>query len=197
MVIIIKKYDTTFVTMGASNHALSTREVHDYYSTDALAITLLDKYDLLDKDVPYWETACGVGSLSNELIRLGYDVISSDKYDHGYGDIGVDFFKCKKVFQGNTITNPPFKHMNDWIVHSLKITSNKAYIFGRIQTVESIGRWNRIFKHNPPSYICPFVKRIQCYKNNDLTEKGSPLCYAWFIWDNNSSDNETKVKWLI
>lgn len=193
-----KKYDTTFVTMGASNHAKSDRGIHDYYSTDASAITLLDKYDLLDKDVPYWETAVGGGRLSNELKRLGYNVVKeTDLYNHGYGDTGVDFFKCNEVFQGNTITNPPFKYMNDWIVHTLKVTGNKAYIFGRIQTVESIGRWDRVFKNYKPSYICPFVKRIQCYKNDDLTEKGSPLCYAWFIWDMDNLDGDTKVKWLI
>ena len=193
-----KKHDTTFVTLGASNHAKSNRELHDFYSTDALAITLLHKHDLLDKNVPYWETAVGGGRLSSELKRLGYNVIrETDLYDHGYGDTGVDFFEETEVFQGNTITNPPFNRMNDWMEHSLKVTGNKAYIFGRIQTVESIGRWNRIFKYHKPLWICPFVKRIQCYKNDDLSEKGSPLCYAWFIWDVNNVDCETRVKWLI
>lgn len=193
----MKKFDTTFVTIGATNHnKVTKRDEHDYYSTDEIAITLLDKHGLLDKNVLYWETACGGGRLSEELIRLGYDVISSDKYNHGYGHIGVDFFKCNGIFNGNTITNPPFKEMNEWIVHTLEITSNKAYIFGRIQTIESIGRWEMIFKKNPPSLICPFVKRVQCYKNNEPTMK-SPMCYAWFIWDMKDSDNETKVKWLI
>lgn len=193
-----KKYDTTFVTLGASNHAKSDRGEHDYYSTDASAITLLDKHGLLDKDMPYWESAVGGGRLSKELKRLGYNVVrETDLYNHGYGDTGVDFFKCTEVFQGNTITNPPFNQMNDWIVHSLRVTGNKAYIFGRIQTVESIGRWERIFKDNKPSWICPFVRRIQCYKNDDLSVKGSPLCYAWFIWDNKDYSGETKVKWLI
>ena len=193
-----KKHDTTFVTLGASNHAKRSREEHDYYSTDAKAITLLDKHNLLDKDVPYWETACGGGRLSQELKRLGYNVTKeTDLYNYGYGTTGVDFFKQTEVFQGNTITNPPFKYVNDWIVHSLEVTSNKTYIFCRIQTVESIGRYERIFRYNPPSYICPFVKRIQCYKNDDLTEKGSPLCYAWFIWDNKDDSGETRVKWLI
>ena len=47
--------------LGASNHTDYERAKNDYYSTDPLAITLLDKYGLLDKDVPYWETACGGG----------------------------------------------------------------------------------------------------------------------------------------
>ena len=89
----------------------------------------------------------GGGRLSKELIRLGYDVVSSDLYDRGYGDVGVDFFKCNEVFQGNTITNPPYSFINDWIKHSLKITSNKVYIFCRIQTIETLKRY-KIFKRS-------------------------------------------------
>lgn len=189
--------DTAFITIGSNRNAKSERSLHDYYSTNPLAITLLDKYNLLDKNTLYWETACGSGALSKELIKLGYNVVSSDKYNHGYGETGVDFFNCRKTFPGNTITNPPFNQMNEWLQHTLQITENKAYIFGRIQLVESKKRWEAVFKDNPPAFICPFVKRIQCYKNDDLSEKRSPLCYAWFIWDNKSNSKETKVKWLI
>ena len=121
---------TVFSNIGASNHTSKNREVNDYYATDPSAITLLHKHKLLDKDVPYYETACGGGELANELIRLGYTVEkATDKYDRGYGDSGIDFFKVRDVFQGNTITNPPYSYINDWIVHSLKVTSNKVYIF--------------------------------------------------------------------
>ena len=148
---------------------------------------------------PTGKLLVGGGRLSKELLKLGYDVsYSSDLFDRGYGDVGVDFFKCNKVFQGNTITNPPYKHINDWIVHSLDITSNKVYIFGRIQTIETQSRYKRIFRDNPPVYICPFVKRVKCYRNNDsFNDKSSAVCYAWFIWDNKDDSGETKVKWLI
>ena len=188
---------SVFSCIGATSHSAYERESNDYYSTDPLAIRMLHKYNLLDKDVPYWETACGNGVLSEELKRLGYDVISSDLFDRGYGYTGVDFFEQKKVFQGNTITNPPYKYINNWILHSLKITSNKVYIFCRIQTIESSARYNKIFKNNPPTLICPFVKRIQCYRNNNTSLTSSAVCYAWFIWDNKDDSKETKVKWLI
>lgn len=79
----------------------------------------------------------------------------------------------------------------------MKITANKCYIFGRIQTIETVKRYNRIFKDNPPVYICPFVKRVKCYPNGDMTDKSSAVCYAWFIWDNKIDNKETMVKWLI
>ncbi len=139
----------------------------------------------------------GGGNLSLELKRLGYNVTrETDLFDRGYGTTGVDFFKETELFQGNTITNPPYSFINDWIKHSLKITSNKVYIFCRIQTIESLKRYE-IFKENPPLFICPFVKRIQCYRNNDNTLKSSAVCYSWFIWDNSINNIDTKVIWLI
>lgn len=195
---MVRNNQSVFSNIGASSHSKTVRELNDYYATDPSAITLLHKHNLLDKDVPYWETACGGGHLCEELKRLGYNVVKeTDLYDRGYGDSGVDFLKETKVFQGNTITNPPYSFINDWIVKSLEITSNKVYIFGRIQTIETINRYKRIFKDNPPLYVCPFVKRVKCYPNGDTYSKGSAVCYAWFIWDNNDNSGETRVKWLI
>ena len=139
----------------------------------------------------------GGGRLAKELIRLGYNVTkATDLYDRGYGDSGVDFFKCNEVFDGNTITNPPYKHINEWIKHSLNVTKGKVYIFGRIQTIETINRY-KIFKDNPPLWICPFVKRVKCYPNDEPMRYSSAVCYAWFIWDNMIDNKDTMVKWLI
>ena len=52
---------SVFSCIGASNHSDYEREANDYYSTDASAITLLHKYNLLDKHLPYWESAVGGG----------------------------------------------------------------------------------------------------------------------------------------
>lgn len=189
---------SVFSNIGASSHSRYEREENDYYSTDPIAITILHKHGLLDKDIPYFDFCCGSGNLGIELKRLGYDVAyESDLFDRGYGEVGIDFFTINDKVEGNTIANPPYKFINDWITHSLKITSNKIYIFCRIQTIETMSRYNKIFKHNPPILICPFVKRVQCYRNDDRNIKGSAVCYSWFIWDNNDDSNETKVMWLV
>lgn len=139
----------------------------------------------------------GGGRLAKELKRLGYTVtLETDLFDRGYGTTGIDFFKCNETFEGNLITNPPYSFINDWIQHSLDLASNKVYIFCRIQTIETIKRY-KIFKDNPPIYICPFVKRINCYRNDDFGLKNSAVCYSWFIWDNTVENEDTKVKWLI
>lgn len=133
------------------------------------------------------------------MKRLGYNVTKeTDLYDRGYGgDSGVDFLQCNEVFQGNIITNPPYSLINDWIVKSINLASNKSYIFCRIQTIESINRYEKIFRDDPPVLICPFVKRVQCWRNNNKSLKGSAVCYSWFIWDNKDNSHETKVRWLV
>lgn len=186
----------TLTTIGASNLSKLKRSENDFYSTDPIAITLLQKHGLLSNE-KYWECACGNGNLSKKLEEYGYEVYSSDLFDRGYGDSGIDFLKCNKRFNGNIITNPPFNLMNDFLVKGLELAENKLYIFGKIQTLETIGRWKRVFSKNKPSYVCPFVKRINCYPNNKPLKNSSAVSYAWFIWDNKIDNNDTKVVWLI
>ena len=184
--------------LGSSAHTDQIRSKNDFYVTDPSAIVLLDKQGLLDKNDSYWECACGNGSLSSKLIELGYNVSrSSDLYDYGYGESGVDFLKQLKKFKGSIITNPPFNSINEFMLHGLELASNKVYIFGRIQTIESYVRYDKIFRDNPPLWVCPFVRRIPCYPNSETPSHKSAICYAWFIWDNKDHTNETKLKWLI
>ena len=192
-----KNLKGAYSTLGASNHTDRERADSDFYSTDPLAIQLLHDYDLLD-DSNYWECACGNGNLSKKLIELGYNVPkNTDLYDRGYGEPNVNFLFENEVFDGNILTNPPFNLLTEFILKGLELAENKLYIFGRIQTIESVSRWEKIFKNNKPLWICPFVKRIGCYPNDDRSYKNRAVCYAWFIWDNKDKSNETKVKWLI
>ena len=152
---------SVFSNIGASNHSSNKREDNDYYSTDVSAIDLLVKKDLLVQG-DYWECACGDGRLSERLKYYGFDVISSDLYDRGYGDTGVDFLQQDSKFD-NILTNPPYKQLTEFVLKGLELVEHRLYIFARLQTLESQGRYNKIFKDNPPRYVCPFVKRIPCY----------------------------------
>lgn len=188
--------DKVFATIGATNHTEKTRPNNDYYTTDPIAIDLLQKHHLLGKG-KYWECACGKGDLSERLKYYGYDVYSSDISDHGYGDTGIDFLNQNRQFE-NILTNPPYTLITDFILKGLELAENSLYIFGRIQLLESMGRWEAIFRGNPPTYVCPFVKRVSCYHDGVKDNKGSAVCYAWFIWHKKLLQcNRTQIKWLI
>ena len=68
-------------------------------------------------------------------------------------------------------------------------------MFLKIQFLESKNRWLKLFKDFPPATIYVFVKRINCYRNDDRSIKGSAVCYAWFVWDKEYT-GETRVRWI-
>jgi hypothetical protein len=59
---------------------------------------------------PIWEPCCGAGAISTVLAMHGYDVISTDIAECGFGTPGVDFLACRSVQSGcrSIITNPPY-----------------------------------------------------------------------------------------
>lgn len=94
-------------TLGARNYAQHDREENDFYATEPKALELLCDLETFSPTV--WECACGQGHLSEVLKSRGYKVISSDLIDRGYGYSDVDFLQSTKQFDGDIITNPPYK----------------------------------------------------------------------------------------
>ena len=179
--------------MGASNHSDYDRIKHDFYSTDPKAINYLLKYEKFNNKI--WECACGNGNLSKRLERFGYDVTSTDLVYRGFGRGNIDFLKCHKKFDGDIITNPPYKYATEFVLKALKLSNQKVAMFLKIQFLETQKRWLQLFKLYPPSTIYVFVKRINCYRNDDRSIKGSAVCYAWFVWDKEYT-GETRVRWI-
>ena len=95
-----------YAMLGASNHADSERQQHDYYATEPKAVELL----LAEEEFApvIWEPACGEGHISKVLEQHGYEVISSDLIYRGYGDVKpCDFLKDTSVTNGDIVTTPP------------------------------------------------------------------------------------------
>lgn len=101
---------TTFVTLAASNHSAGERQQHDYYATEPKAMELLLAEEVFAPVI--WECACGEGHLSKVLAAHGYEVISTDLIYRGFGDPEpLDFLKeTLEDFEGDIITNPPYKY---------------------------------------------------------------------------------------
>ena len=66
------------------------REKDDFYPTPIEATqALLDREKFTGNVL---EPACGDGAMSKVLINNGYQVISSDLFDRGYGKTGINFY---------------------------------------------------------------------------------------------------------
>lgn len=190
----VNSSNEVFTTMGASNHSQRKRENNDYYSTDPNAIDYLLEHEQFDDNI--WECACGTGNLSRRLIQFGYNVRSTDKYPYDFGsEDSIDFLMEKQCFDGDIITNPPYKKANEFVLKALELTKRKVAMFMRIQFLESKKRYLQIFKNNPPKKVLVFVKRIKCFPNDKDIIPSSAICYCWIIWDN-EYNGKTYLEWI-
>lgn len=183
---------STFVTLGASAHSEGEREEMDFYATEPNAAKLLLELETFNKNV--WECACGEGHLSKVFKEYGHIVKSTDVVDRGYGSI-LDFLKNNTTFDGDIITNPPYKYAQEFVEKALSCVKDgaKVAMFLRIQFVEGKKR-KEFIKNNPIKTIYVSSSRLQCGKNG-VFEGSSAACYAWFIWQK-GYNGETIIKWF-
>lgn len=186
--------ESAFKMLGASNHCDDEREENDYYATDPKAIDMLLKKESFNKNI--WEPAVGGSHLSKRLKEYGYNVKQSDIIQR-IDDIEIiDFLKTHETFDGDIITNPPYKYCTQFILKALELIKegNKIAMFLKLQTLEGQERYKKVFSKYPPRKIYVFIKRIQCAKNG-LFKGSSAVCYAWFIWEKGYKGH-TIIDWL-
>jgi len=84
------------------------REGRDFYATPNWVTEALLRHVRLRG--PVWEPCCGDGAMSHVLAAHGYDVVSTDIADRGFGTPGVNFLTCHEVPGGcrSIVTNPPY-----------------------------------------------------------------------------------------
>ena len=185
-------YHSVCGCLGARNECKEDREEHDYYATQPIAAEYLMKLEQLNHNI--WECACGEGHLSKVFERGGYKVLSTDLIDRGYGRGGVDFFKQTEIFDGDIVTNPPYKYAQEFIEHALTLVpdGHKVCMFLKIQFLEGKNR-RRLFDTQPPKRVWVSTSRIQCGKNGIF--KGSMVAYEWYVWEK-GYHGETVLKWF-
>lgn len=151
--------NSTFTTLGASNHTDEERERNDYYATDPIAIDKLSQA----MDIPHnvWECACGAGHLSEKMAEMGCNVYSSDKIDRGYGEV-MDFLSSTEMPDGCEciITNPPYKYALEFIEHAMELlpVGGLCIMFLKTTFLEGQKRYDRLFKNTPPGVHVPIRK---------------------------------------
>lgn len=137
----------------------------------------------------------GGGHLSKELEKNGYNVISTDIVDRGYGKGGIDFLKQTKKFDGDIITNPPYKFALEFVEKALELINigNKVIMFLKLTFLEGQKR-RRLFDTKQLSKVYVFSKRQQCAKNGNF-KGSSAVAYAWFVWIK-GYNNLPKIEWI-
>lgn len=182
------------LTLGASNHTEKERQVDDYYATEPKAVELLLEREHFSNKI--LEPMCGGGHISEVLKAHGYNVVSTDKTNYGYGSV-KDLFDYT-FFDGDIISNPPYKQALECIKHCLDIVDNgsKVAMFLKIQFLEGKQR-GEFYKDNPPKFIYVARRRLNCAMNGDFEtyDKNSAIAYAWFVWEKGYK-GEPMIRWI-
>lgn len=190
--------NSIYKTLGASNHTDKERQKHDYYATEPKAIDVLLEVETFNNNI--WECACGEGHMSERLINHGYNVYSTDLIDRGYGKGGIDFLKQTEVFNGDIITNPPYKYAVDFIYRALELIpeGNKVAMFLKVQFLEGKAR-KKLFTKYPPKTVYVSSSRLLCAKNAEFEKMrkggGSAVAYAWYVWVKGYR-GKTIIEWI-
>lgn len=164
----------------------------DFYPTPPWATFALIDNEQFKGDI--WECACGDGAMSKVLEETGNNVISSDLYNRGYGEIGHDFLNTQKKFK-NIITNPPYHSAEGFVATALRQSGKKFALLLRLAFLEGGNRCRTIFSRHPPSRVWVFSERITFYPKGMKQSGSGTTAYAWFVWDKDHVGS-TELAWF-
>lgn len=189
-----------FTCNGSSNHSDKQRETMDYYATEPKALELLLEKEQFHKNV--WECACGELHLSHVLENNGYRVRNSDIVDRT-NDCSieiVDFLNFNGKWNGDIITNPPYKYAKQFVEKALETVTpgNKVAMFLKLTFLESKSR-RELFEKYPFKTLYVSSSRLQCAKNGYFDTYGAgvgtAVAYGWYVWEK-GFEGVPQIKWF-
>lgn len=176
------------------------RAAGDYYTTDPTAVQQFLDVAQIDKAANVWEPACGCGNISEVLIDNGYNVLSTDLHNRGYGNSGIDFLLFEPHIQFDIdviITNPPYSLANEFILKAMDILQPHGayYALMNISYLSGQNRFKAIYDKGYLQAVYIYSHRIHCYKNGIITEHSSPVNYAWYEFSP-IKNNKPTITWI-
>lgn len=183
--------------LGVSSDPNHIREANDYYATEPKAVELLLQLEKFDNNI--WECACGEGHISNILEQNGHNVRSTDLINRnfGKGQYCIDFLLETQKFDGDIITNPPYKFAKEFVEKALELIpeGKRVAMFLKLTFLEGKER-KKFFAINPPKIVYVSSSRLKCAMNGDFKSiTSSQAAYAWFIWEK-GYQGETILRWF-
>lgn len=176
------------------------RQEDDFYATEPSALKIFLKQLKKDNIVlnnNIWECASGQRHLANVLLDFGYEVKMTDLVKRINGVIEQDFLLEQDIFNGDILTNPPFKLAEKFVEKGMELLSNgnKLLLFLKIQFLEGQKR-KELFKKYPPKYVYCYSSRQKCAKDGEFEKyTATTQFYAWYIWEK-GFNGETIIRWI-
>lgn len=129
------------------------------------------------------EPACGRGYMARPLAEFFGGVEAADAHHYGFAPVR-DFltFPYEAKSHDWVITNPPFRLAEDFVQRALMVARDGVAILARTVFLESVGRYQSIFRDQPPSVFAQFTERVPMVKGMVDAKASTATGYAWFVW---------------
>lgn len=169
----------------------------DFYPTPAWVTRALLRHVTFRGKI--WEPCCGTGAMSDVLIQQGYETISTDIAERGYGTPGVDFLQCSSVPTGcqSIVTNPPYgvtsanskpeksaASLLSFVDHAINLTASidgQLALLVRLQWIAG-RRAAELMSEARFAAVITLTKRIQWFEKGEDT-KTAQHHHAWVVFD--------------
>jgi hypothetical protein len=173
------------------------RQGRDFYATPAWVTEALLRH--VHFRGPVWEPCCGDGAMSLVLAEHGYEVVSTDLVDRGFGKPGVNFLTSHSVPRGcrSIVTNPPYgdsgshagqsrssSAMLGFLRHAMMLTASvqgQLALLVRLQWIAG-KRVAETMSAGPFSAVVVLTRRIRWFDMGEHT-KGAQHHHAWVVFD--------------
>jgi hypothetical protein len=145
----------------------------------------IPEVDFAIREQKCWEPACGEGHMAEVLREYFRFVHATDIHDYGHGDV-VDFLGA----DGKTampmdwiISNPPFQDKAlAFALRALELAGVGVALFVQLRWLETLERYEQLFKPAPPTLVAIFVERVPLHMGRWEPDGTTATAYMWLVW---------------
>ncbi|WP_137135366.1 SAM-dependent methyltransferase [Rhizobium sp. FKY42] len=143
------------------------------------------------------EPAAGRGYMANPLNEYFVKVEAADAHPYGFCQV-KDFLKYPYEAQSHdwVITNPPFRLAEQFVERARFVARRGFAILARTVFLESVGRYEGIFRSTPPTIFAQFSERVPMVKGRVDPKASTATGYGWFVWLQGKNHPSTELKWI-
>ncbi len=129
-----------------------------------------------------WDPCCGEGHMVGPLREYFWAAEGTDVFDYGKGFEVSDFLADGARSAEWIITNPPFKIAEAIVLRALERATVGVAMLVRSVWLEGTGRYDRLFRNQPPAIVAQFCERVPMTKGRWDPNASTATSYAWVVW---------------
>ena len=135
--------------------------------------------------------------MARPLAEYFQVVDAADAYHYGFAPVR-DFltFPYESKSHDWVITNPPFRLAEEFVSRAMNVARMGVAILARTVFLESVGRYESIFRDNPPSVFAQFTERVPMVKGRVDAKASTATGYAWFVWRHDIKASSPRLAWV-